>query len=751
MAGNRELYEQAMNAGHNAAWDQDWSTAINSYGRAVREYQDDPEAHLHLGLALLEAGRLDDALKVYTRTHQLSPDDPIPLEKSADVLERMGRLSEAAQQYINVAEVYFAQRDLDKTISNWERATQLTPGLVQIHGKLAQVRERIGDNKGAIRHYLVMAFNFQRQGDNEKALKSAQRALRLDRNNPQVLNTIQALEAGIDINPPQDDQAQIEAERNRNEMNRERAANASNRDVIAIGEADARGPIGEAMTEAMGMLANAVMEEGLLDSSGMDALQALELQRQGINDEAIEAYLRAEPRLRHPALKMNLGGLLVVQDRHEEAIKHLGEALSSPKLTAGAMHALGLANFNLRQFKKSSRFLIQALQNVDTNLAMDDNEVSELTSVYDRLLMTLDDINDESLEAIDRRFMQMLEGKDWKQRIAETRRQIDETMRAQGEEGAVEVLAATRGDELTESVAMIDRYIRQGLLMLAMDEAHRAVEYSPFYLPIHIRMAEIMIREGRVRNAINKYNMVARDYMVRGENDRAASILREVLEMAPLDISIRENLIELLEVEGRHLDMIDQYTDLADTYHQLGNFDQARDTFTLAERLAQKHSAPVDKTVRIKHRMADIDQMRLDTRKAQKLYEEIIKLVPDDERAHRMLVDISFRQGNQIEGINRLDQLLGLYARKKQVNKITQLLEEMVAQFQNDTGLRSRLAAIYRQLGRKRDAIIHLDALGELQLEAGLHREAANTIRQIIAMNPDGIEAYRQLLSQLGG
>jgi hypothetical protein len=85
------------------------------------------------------------------------------------------------------------------------------------------------------------------------------------------------------------------------------------------------------------------------------------------------------------------------------------------------------------------------------------------------------------------------------------------------------------------------------------------------------------------------------------------------------------------------------------------------------------------------------------------------------------------------------------------VNRITQLLEELVTLYQNDTGLRSRLAAIYRQLGRKREAIVQLDALGELQLEAGMHKDAATTIKQIISLNPEHVEDYRKLLAQLGG
>jgi tetratricopeptide (TPR) repeat protein len=734
-----------MNAGHNAAWDQEWDLAIQAYGQAIQEFPEDPEAHIHLGLALLEDGRLDDSLKVYMRAHKLAPDDPIPLEKSADVLERMGRLKEAAQQYINVAEIYFSQRDFDKTIGNWERATRLTPGLVAIHAKLGQLRERIGDRRGAVREYLTLAFNFQRMGDSERALKAAQRALRLDNSNAQVLNTIQAIEAGSPIAAPLDDPRSAPARDGRSGMS------APAREGEAIGESDPLGPMGEAMTEALSMLASYVIEETSLDASGADALQAMEWQRQALYDEAIGAYLRAEASLRHPALKLNLGALLVLTNRAQEAIKHLGEATTHPKLNAGAFHALGYAYFKLNEHRRASRFLIQAVQTVDTSLALNQNESEELGSVYDRLLTSLEGRTEESLAAINARFLRMLEGKDWKQRIAETRRQIEDIMRDQGEQGALDILAAGRSDELTESVSRIDRYIRQGLLILAMDEAHRAVEYAPNYLPVHLRMAEIMMREGRVRNAITKYNIVAKAYLIRNENDRAASILSEVLEMAPLDIEVRENLIELLEAEGRWSEAVDQYIDLAGTYHQLGNFELARETFNAAERIAQRENTAVEQQVRIKHRIADIDQMRLDMRRAQRAYEEIIQLKPDDERAHRMLVDISFRQGNHIEGIRRLDQLLSIHARRKETPKILKALEELVSQYANEPGLRSRLAAIYQQTGRKDEAIKQLDALGELQLEAGLHKEAANTIRKIIALNPPGIDEYRRLLLQLGG
>ncbi|GAB4331039.1 MAG: hypothetical protein Kow00117_16340 [Phototrophicales bacterium] len=751
MAGNRELYQQHMNAGHNAVWDQDWAAAIKSYSLAIHEFPEDGEAHIHLGLSLLRAGRLEDALKVYSRAHQLLPDDPVPLEKSADVLERMGRLKEAAQQYMNVADIYLGLRDLDKAIGNWERATQLTPGLVAVHVRLAQAYERIGDKRRALREYLVLAFNFQRAGDTDKAIKAVERALRLDSRNPHALNTLRALKAGGDVALPDDEELADAPKKQTSMLDAfgDEEPDSSQREKV--GEADPLGPIGEAMTEALKILSDHIMSSGSLDASVAEAMKAMQLQRQGEYSQAVEAYKRAEAGLGHPALKLNLGALLYLQDQPKEAIKPLSEAIVAPQLSAGALHGVGLAYMKLNQHKQASRFLLQSLQAVDTQLAVNDTERSELAEIYNRLLGALDGANEDALEAIDKRFADLLSGKDWKQRIAATRRHVEEIMRDQGEQGVRDFLGTGGSDKLAEMVSRIDTYISKNMLTLAMDEAHTAVQSSPYYLPIHVRMAEIMMREGRLRQAINKYNTIARAYMARDENDRAASILAEVLEMAPLDVSVRASLIDLLESENRMDEVLDQTIDLAKTYNQLGNFDLSRETFQQADRLAKRINASPAKIADIKHYLADMDQLRFDTRKAIKTYEEIIDLMPEDERAYRRLVDLYFSQNNPVEAIKNLDRLLGIFTKKRQISKIVQLLEELVKHYPSDTGLRSRLAGIYSKTGRKADAIEQLDALGELQLEAGMHSDARNTIKKIINLKPDNINDYRRLLAQLDG
>lgn len=750
MAGNREVYQRQMDLGNDAGWRGQWSKAVDAFTLAVQEFPDESDAHTNLGLALLRDGQLNAALKVYKRANQLAPTDPEPLEGSAEALERMGRLKEAAQQYVKVSEAYLATRDIEKAIANWERATQLTPGLVSVHAKLAQAYERIGDKPQAIREYLTLAFNFRRMDDIPKAVKAVERALRLDKRNPQALNTLRALRSGGEVHLP-------EEVKNRSKRSDELQAITDTglfdfvieEDVVA--EAHPLGPIGESMAEAMEILAQYVVEGGL-DMSVAFALQGMEYQRQDVKRDAIAAYQQAiQAGMGHPALKLCLGGLLVLNNQPKDSLSHLGEATLDLNLAAGALHGMGLAYYKLGDQKKASRYLIQSLSSVDTSLATDESEIEELIGVYENLLMALDGRVDEALQPINERFTNLLSGKDWKNRISETRRHLEETFRDEGGQGLVDFLAAKGGDILAQSVSMIDRCIRQGLFTLAMDEAHRAVESSPYYLPLHVRMAEIMMKEGRIRQAIDKYNTVAKSYIVRNENERAASILSEVLEMAPLDVEVRMNLIELLEDEQRWDEALDQHMGLANTYQQLSDFDRANDTYVAAEKLARRVSADSTKIVSIKHRIADIAQMRLNTRQAQKVYEEILDIDTSDEKALRVLVDIYFTQGNAVDAVKKLDMLLGAYAKKGQINLMTTLLEELVRMYPQDTALRSRMAQVYKRLGRKGEAIEQLDALGELQLEAGAHEDAANTIRQIIGLKPDRVEEYQRLLSQLGG
>lgn len=747
MAGNRDAYEKYMSAGHDAAWDQDWLMAIQSYGQAVKEFEQDAEAQLHLGISLLRADRLDDALRTLDRAQQLDPQDPAAAEQASEVLERMGRNKDASQKYAQVAEAYLALRDLDKAIHSWERASSLTPGMTSVHAKLAQAYERINDRKRALRQYLILAYWFRRNNDSSRAMKAVERALKLDPRNSFALNSLNALRSGGELVMPPDDEATAAASQQTQKRLDADFGLTDDPETIRRTEGDPRGPIGEAINQALNLLAAHVLESGMLDATAADALQAMELQRQDARAEAIAAYQRASSGLYHPALQMSLGGLLLQQDQPQDAIRHLEDALKLPELNIGAMHALGMAYTRIGKQKQASRYLVEALQQIDTT--RNGATATETDGVYEGMLAALDEANDELLSSINQRLLRTLTGKEWPAHVSELRGHLDEMLRTGGAGGVRDFLGSGGGDELAETVSRIDRYIREGRLLLAMDEAHQAVEDAPYYLPVHVRMAEIMVREGRLRQAINKYYTVAQSYIVRDDYDRAISILSEVLEMAPLDVNIRTILIEILESQGRHAEALMHYIQLGKNYKQLGNVDSAREALVMAQALAKRYNLEADQQISIKHQIADIDMTRLDLRRAQRTYEEILHLNAQDERAQRQLIDILLSQGNSIEGVKRLDTLLGMYAKNRQVTPIVKTLEELARLYPEEIGLRSRLAGIYRQMNRNADAIQQLDALGELQLKSGLTQDAITTIKQLLRLGPENAQQYIEALRQL--
>ncbi len=744
MAAKQETYEHYLNLGHSLAWDQEWDKAVNAYARALQESPEEPDPYKYLGLALMNTKRYNDALKVLMKCHKIAPDDPVPLERSADVLERLGRLKEAATQYVSVAEIYLAQRDIEKAIGNFERATLLTPGLLQIHFRLAQLYERTGRKRSAVLQYLTLAFNFQRSKDRDRAMQAIERALRLEPSNVQVLNAKRAIESGeLMAVPQQDDRPKDGKPKVTSQLFEFDAPDDA---PVSLAESNAAGPLGEATEKALANLAEHLLEGGLTMAEAQ-AIQGIELQKIGESEQAVQAFQAAEKMgIRHPALYMCLGSLHVVLGQWQNGVQYLSR-VQDATYAAGVAHGMGQAYVGMGQIREAAEQFIRALQLADLQLAINPDEANQLTAVYDELLAATKQMQDYDLAETCTEFNRWLSGADWKIRIPQTRRAIDDRIRGGGSNELIDIV---KDPSIVEALTRVDTYIRRRLFTLAADEAMWIIEKQPTSLPAHQRVAQVLMEEGQMQAAITKYNVVINSFLARDDRTSAAMILDEVIKVAPMDVNLRLSLIDLLEREGEEARVLDEYIGLASAYYQLAEMDQARDTYLAANRLAQRLNAPVEKRLEILFRLADIYMTRLDWRQAQRTFEQARDLVPSDDKPRRELVEIHFRIGNPIEAMRELDNLLRLYAQSRRGSQILSTLESMVAARPNEMGLRSRLAAVYQQLRRIPEAIEQLDALGEMQLDAGLLQEACATIRQIVSLRPQNVEQYQSLLAQMG-
>jgi tetratricopeptide (TPR) repeat protein len=218
-----------------------------------------------------------------------------------------------------------------------------------------------------------------------------------------------------------------------------------------------------------------------------------------------------------------------------------------------------------------------------------------------------------------------------------------------------------------------------------------------------------------------------------------------------MDVRVRAELIDLLTLRGEVDQALEQYLILADAHYQLAQVDRALEKYNDALKLASSSANEIGWKVDILHRMGDIYNQRVDWAQAAAAYASIVAVSPDDERAQLSLVDLYYKQGQSDQALHSLDALLGFYQSSGKTQKVLSVLQEAVQTRPEEMGLRARLAAAYARQGMTKQAIAEYDALGEMQLEAGLREEAARTIQTIINRGPDDVDGYRRLYSQIRG
>jgi tetratricopeptide (TPR) repeat protein len=268
-------------------------------------------------------------------------------------------------------------------------------------------------------------------------------------------------------------------------------------------------------------------------------------------------------------------------------------------------------------------------------------------------------------------------------------------------------------------------------------------------LPLHLRLADILIQEGRAEEAVHKYTTIAHTYQVRHAQQNAVAIYRRALDIAPMDIDVREQLIRTL-LEARLFDQaIEQYIAVADVYYQLAQVNRAVEKYSDALRYAPQSDPTRHWEANILNRIGDIYMQRLNWQQAIRAYQRVRRIDPEDEKARSYLADLYFKTGQRDQALQALDELAEFYRAQQQPQKSLSALQEVARSHPDELGVRMRLAKSYLDMQMKTEAMAELDAVGELQLNAGMTQEAIRTVQAIIRLGPENVQGYQQLLAQL--
>ncbi|MBI5300845.1 MAG: tetratricopeptide repeat protein [Chloroflexi bacterium] len=734
MPNDKAIFQDAIKKGHNAAWDGQWQKAVTEYQRALNEFPDDITVRLSLAHALEGAGKLEDALRAYQMVAQRQPSDPAPLTSIAGMLEKLKRSAEAAGMYVTIAEVYLTQKQSRRAVEAWQNAARLEPDRSDVHQNLADAFERDGRRAQAANEYVTLAGIHQRRGDTTKALALAQRALEFDPRNTRARALLD------DLQP------------------REQTTSVS-----------ATSPVGEAEKAALTRLAETLLEEHAvpkeiteerraddrpaLSQSDIDALiaRAVDAQTQRRVGEAMEAYRTLiNAGVARPEVKFNLGLLYFETMRYDDAIALLSDTVSDKNLALASHYALGQCYRAEGRMDEAVEHYLQVLKIVDLGSVRRD-QADELIAVYEGIAESYAAKGDhEKMESFAGALEQFLTNKGWEDKLREARTHLD-ALRTEGSHASLaEIIQLSDSDKMLEALAVSQEYLRRGKLFAAMEECYRAIQIAPGYLPSHVRVAEILIKQDRYQDARAKYEALADLSMVRNDLVRAELFYRHALNIEPNDVSNRTRLIDLLTQQNKTGEALEQYLSLGEVNARNGQLAKALERYSEGIRYAARAGATNSPfALNLRHRLAETRARQGDFKGAFAAYQEIRQQSPDDERAHFYVIDLQLRQGQTEAALRDLDDLLKRYRARGESSKVLGVLEALTQAYANDAELIHRLAQDYAAAGAVEQAVAALDALGEAQMRGGQRQAAAETIRQIIALNPPRVEDYRNLLQEI--
>lgn len=768
MSGNEERFQQWMNQGHSAAWDQEWQKAARYYQQALEEFPDHPKALANLGLALFETHDYEAALQQYQRASMMTPEDPLPLEKVAEILERMGRLSEATKAYMEVAELYGKNKEIDKAIENWSSVVSLTPEHIKAHSRLALVFDHMGRKQQAIMEYIAIASIFQHGGDLPKAVKTINHLLQIYPSSNEGKQALAMIQSGKALPKPHRPRSVVSSEIE------------AVRQLEQPKEEDSRpplDPIQEARREALTMLAGLLFEpsakteshpprqlfQALVKGTSLQDLtqiaqtkimlhlsQAIDLQSRGEDKQAgVEMEAAIDAGLDSPAGYYILGLLLSEGERQESAIRNLQRAVKHADFALGARLLLGKVQFKRGRVKEAANECLEALRIADSE-SVEPEWADRLYQIYDPIIESFMRQADEKLQPrLCENVISMLMRKDWREHVKTARRQLPQQVNEDTPMALAEILTESSSSQVVESLSKIQQLANIGKLRTAMEEAYYALSYAPFYLPLHLTIGDLLFQGNRVPEAVQKYRVVAETYSMRGEAHRAITVLRKVSELSPMDMQVRNRLVELMIERGDTEETIKEFIRLAEAHYNLADLETARQTYTRGLRYAQQINLDRKTKVKILHRIADIDMQSLNWRQALLVYEQVRTLAPEDEKARLTLIDLNQRLNQPDKALAELDSYIGYLLGTRQAAKALEFLTNLVSEYDQQPTLHRRLGELYRQLGRREQAIAELNVAVDLYHRLGERSEAIDTLMVILALEPAETNQYQQQLSRL--
>ncbi|MBN1551244.1 tetratricopeptide repeat protein [bacterium] len=318
-------------------------------------------------------------------------------------------------------------------------------------------------------------------------------------------------------------------------------------------------------------------------------------------------------------------------------------------------------------------------------------------------------------------------------------------------------------------------YEEKGFIPKALAIYKKILRYDPTVPRIYEKLAQLYSDQGLIQDAITQYEFLAKHYEHEGKTEAALDAYRQIADLDPSNLMIRERLASLYSQQGFKEKACAERVKIGERHIKRGDNISAIKYFEMAIQEVPDNEAAlrgvvsvhlaekrIDDAIEMLNKILEqkpdnisalstlgrvyMDSGHLD--EAIKVFNQVFELDPSQEGINEILGRIYLLKGNYPEAFKRLKEIINVSIERSEFDRALSILNQLQDIEPKNIAIREKKIEIFQKLNRDDDQKTTFRELAEIYYEKGRLEEAYNIYERLYSMDPNN-NSIKQRFNQI--
>ncbi|MBN1295910.1 tetratricopeptide repeat protein [bacterium] len=324
-----------------------------------------------------------------------------------------------------------------------------------------------------------------------------------------------------------------------------------------------------------------------------------------------------------------------------------------------------------------------------------------------------------------------------------------------------------RAKEIDEALLEYEKagefYEQRGFVPRALAIYKKVLRHDPQRTRTYQKLAVLYADQGLIQDAISQYEFLARHFEHQGNIEAALDSYRQIADLDPANISIRERLAMLYSQKGFHQKAADERIKIGEAFLKRGEtvaaiksyesaLDDVPDHTGALKGIVNAHMAEgrtgearklldqiLDRSPDNVEALSSIGQLYMDAGQADdaiRIYQRVYSLDPSQPGVAEILGKLYIQTSNFEEAAKLLKEIINASIHHGQFQHALDLLNQLQNLDEENVSIRERKIEIYQKLNRHDDVKTMFEEIAEIYYVKGRLEESYNIYERLFSLDP---------------